>query len=112
MYQISVNCNIHLGFKNETEIDQGLSVRAGSLPECCVRCITGIGRQNRLPMDKGLKTYRGLPLYTRRYGEHKSVLALSKANRRTTAARFNDAGTRLLPRPSKYVSLSSNATLG
>ena len=30
-------------FQNETEIDQGLSVRAGSLPECCVRCITGIG---------------------------------------------------------------------
>ena len=82
-------------FQNETEIDQGLSVRAGSLPECCVRCITGIGRQTRLPVDKGLKTYRGLPLYTRRYGEHKSVLALSKANRRTTAARFNDAGTRL-----------------
>ena len=64
-------------FQNETEIDQGLSVRAGSLPECCVRCITGIGRQTRLPMDKGLKTYRGLLLYMRRYGEHKSVLVLS-----------------------------------
>ena len=99
VYQITMNCNIHLGFNNEEEINQGLSVRAGNLPECCVRCITGIGRQTRLPVDKGLKTQRGLPLYTRRYGEHKSVLALSKAKRRTTTARFKDTGTRLQPRP-------------
>ena len=51
-------------FQNETEIDQGLSVRAGSLPECCVRCITGIGRQTRLPMDKGLQP-SGVSLYIR-----------------------------------------------
>ena len=62
VYQITVNCNIHLGFNNEKEINQGLSVRAGNLPECSVRCITGIGRQTRLPMDKGLKP-SGVSLY-------------------------------------------------
>ena len=43
-------------FQNETEIDQGLSVRVGSLPECCVRCITVTRRQNRLPTDKSIAT--------------------------------------------------------
>ena len=42
-------------FQDEREINQGLNVRAGNLPECCVWCITGIRRQTRLPMDKGLK---------------------------------------------------------
>ena len=51
-------------FQNEREINQGLDVRAGNLSECCVRCITGIGRQNRLPMDKGQKP-SGVSLYIR-----------------------------------------------
>ena len=51
-------------FQNEREINQGLNVRAGNLPECCVRCITSIGRQTRLPMDKGLKP-SGVSLYIR-----------------------------------------------
>ena len=40
-------------FQNEREINQGLNVCAGNLPECCVQCITGIRRQTQLPMDKG-----------------------------------------------------------
>ena len=39
--------------KNEREINQGIDVHAGNLPECCVRCITGRRRQTRLPTDKG-----------------------------------------------------------
>ena len=35
VYQICMNFHIHLG-KNEREINQGLDVRAGNLPECCV----------------------------------------------------------------------------
>ena len=35
VYQISVNCHIHLG-KNEREINQGINVHAGNLSECCV----------------------------------------------------------------------------
>ena len=64
VYQITVNCNIHLGFDNEREINQGISVRAGNLLECCVQCITGIRRQTRLPTDKGLKP-KGVSLYIR-----------------------------------------------
>ena len=55
VYQISVNCHIHLG-KNEREINQGLNVRAGNLLECFVWCITGKRQQTRLPMDKGFAT--------------------------------------------------------
>ena len=55
LYQISVNFHIHLG-KNEREINQGLNVRAGNLPECCVWCIMGKRWQTRLPMDKGFAT--------------------------------------------------------
>ena len=40
-------------FQNEREINQGLNVHVGYLPECCVWCIMGIGRQTRLPIDKG-----------------------------------------------------------
>ena len=54
-YQISVNFHIHLG-KNEREINQGLNVHAGNLPECCVRCITGKRWETQLPMDKEFAT--------------------------------------------------------
>ena len=57
VYQISVNCHIHLG-KNEREINQGLNVRVGNLSECCVQCIMGKRRQTRLPMDKGFELVR------------------------------------------------------
>ena len=48
--------------KNEKEINQGLDVRAGDLPECYVWCITGKRRQSRLPTDKGLQP-NGVSLY-------------------------------------------------
>ena len=51
-------------FQNEREINQGLDLRAGNLPECCVQCITCIGQQTRLPMDKGQKP-SGVSLYIR-----------------------------------------------
>ena len=40
VYQVPVNCHIHLGYNMKEKINQGLDIHASSLPECCVQCIT------------------------------------------------------------------------
>ena len=50
--------------KNEREINQGLDVCEGNLPECCVRYITSKRQQTQLPTDKGLQP-SGVSLYIR-----------------------------------------------
>ena len=51
-------------FQNEIEINQGLDIRVGNLPECFVWCIMGIRQQTRLPTDKGQQP-SGVSLYIR-----------------------------------------------
>ena len=56
VYQVPVNFHIHLRYKMKEKINQGIDVRAGSLPECCVRCITVTGWQTQLLTDKRIVT--------------------------------------------------------
>ena len=87
MYQISVNCNIHLGFKMKEKSTRDLTY----VQEISPNVVFGVSRV------KGgrLSFLRIKDSNLMGYGERKSVLAMSVARWQATATRFKDTGTRL-----------------